>query len=87
MLKKILVYQAELLDLLQTKLLQYFSRDGKDAGICYDYYGGRCPFTAHCHEGINIDDGLESGLWVVRTPHHEAEVERFKEKGYLKDEE
>lgn len=79
-------YQAELLDILQTKLLQFFSRDGKDAGICFNYYGGKCPFTSHCHEGLHIDDGLESGMFIVREPHHELEVERFKEKGYLKDE-
>jgi hypothetical protein len=74
------------IELFQTKLLQYFSRDGKDAQLCYNYYGGSCPFTAHCHNNMHIDDGLESGLYIIRTPHHEAEIERFKEKGYLKDE-
>jgi hypothetical protein len=77
--------EIAILDTLQTKLLQYFSRDGKDAQLCYDYYGGRCPFTDHCHGNLHIDDGLESGMYITRTPHHEAEVERFKEKGYLKE--
>lgn len=79
-------FQADMLDILQTRLLQYFPRDGKDVQVCFNYYGGKCPFTNHCHNNMHIDDGLESGMYVTRIPHHDAEVERFKEKGYLKDE-
>lgn len=73
--------------LFQEKLFQFFSRDGKDAQICYDYYGGSCPFAGHCHEGVNIEDALESGLYIMRTPHHQIEVERFIQKGWLKENE
>lgn len=80
-------YLNDLKELAQVKLLQFFSRDGKDAQLCYDYYGGSCPFTSHCHESVSIEDGLESGLYIMRIPHHQLEVERFIKKGWLKEDE
>lgn len=74
-----------LLEIYETKLKQFFRRDGMDSQLCYAYYGDKCPFTEHCHKGVMIEDGLESGMWIVREPHHELEVERFKEKGFLKE--
>lgn len=80
-----MLHLESLQNLLQEKLFQWFRRDGKDSQLCYNYYGGKCPFTEHCHKGLAIEDGLESGMWEIREPHHELERKRFVEKGWLKE--
>lgn len=65
-------------------LMQYFD---KNTASCHDYYGEDCLHVAHCHQGLDIEEGLQSGFYQIRRPHHKAEVDKFIEKGYLNKDE
>lgn len=78
------LFIKEMEDRLETKIMQFFGKDGKDKQLCYNYYGEECAFAGHCHQFVDIEDGIESGLFITREPHHQLERERFIEKGYLK---
>lgn len=76
-------FLLELKELYRIRLLQFFPKDGKDKQLCFNYYGDECPFAEHCHRHLNLEDAIETGFYIKRTPHHALEVERFKEKGFL----
>lgn len=50
-------------------------------GNCTSYYGEECPFYRLCYGLQGSDDPLGSGLYKVRRPHHEPELEQMKALG------
>jgi hypothetical protein len=67
-------------DLAQTAINRFFP---KNTQSCHNYYGGDCTFVSTCHSNQTIEEGLETGFYKKREPHHELELEEFKEKGFL----
>lgn len=57
----------------------------KNTKSCHNYYGRDCLFVKHCHELLTLEMGLNSGLYQVRTPHHDLEKEKFSEEGYISE--
>jgi hypothetical protein len=80
-----LSYSREQVELLSKeydlRLMQYFP---KNTQSCHNFYGKDCSFVGHCHEqNISIKEGIESGIYQIRKPHHEMEEKDFREKGIL----
>lgn len=55
----------------------------KDTRSCHNFYGKDCQFVKHCHELIDLTTGISAGMYKIRTPHHELEMEKFIKEGYL----
>jgi hypothetical protein len=72
------------LDKARHSLLNIYFR--KETKSCTNYYGKDCVYFNICHNGIQIDEAIEDGLYQTRKPHHDDELNLFKEKGYIKDE-
>lgn len=53
----------------------------KNTQSCHNYYGGDCVFVDVCHGNQSIEEGLENGLYQIRTSHHELERQVLMEKG------
>jgi hypothetical protein len=56
----------------------------KNTQSCHNYYGGDCTFINTCHSNLTIEEGLETGFYKSRFPHHQLEVEEFEKKGFIK---
>jgi hypothetical protein len=65
----------------QEIILQNFP---KNTQSCHNYYGGDCTFVNTCHSNLTIEEGLETGFYKPRFPHHQLEVEEFEKKGFIK---
>jgi hypothetical protein len=66
----------------ETALNQLFP---KETLTCWSYYGRHCEFTKVCHEFYNINDLMDSNVYITRKPHHIPELEEFKKQGFIKD--
>lgn len=56
----------------------------KDTQRCLQYYGSNCVFYNICHHGINPTEALNDNLYQIRRPHHDKELNKFKERGFIK---
>jgi hypothetical protein len=61
-------------------LARYFR---KHTNRCHDFYGNDCPFVQICHQNLSPTELVEEGLFKIRSPHHDAEREEFKKKGFM----
>jgi hypothetical protein len=52
-------------------------------GHCTSFYGDVCPFMTLCYKLPGHEDPVGSGLYLVRTPHHKPELDRFLEDGVV----
>lgn len=46
---------------------------------CRPQFGSPCPYLACCHNATIGDAPLASGMYVNRIPHHELEIQLYKE--------
>ena len=51
-------------------------------GHCNSFFGERCPFQALCFKELGWEKPLESGLFRIRRPHHDAELAAMREAGW-----
>jgi hypothetical protein len=55
----------------------------KHTNRCHDFYGNDCPFVQICHQNLSPAELVEEGLFKVRVPHHQEELDKFKKEGFI----